>query len=102
MRELTITHGACGKGGTGAAAFEGQQVSVESTTKETLAQDLMLVVCSRDNLNRAYKRVKSNKGAPGIDGMTIEELGPYIKMHKEEIVRSLPTASGKRGRNTQA
>lgn len=89
MRDLIITHGTCGKGGTGAAIFEGQQVSVESTAKETLAQDLMSVVCSRDNLNRAYKRVKSNKGAPGLDGMTIEELGPYIKMRKEEIVRSL-------------
>lgn len=89
MREPIITHGAGGKGGTGAATFEGQQVSVESTAKETLAQDLMSVVCSRDNLNRAYKRVKSNKGAPGIDGMTIEELGPYIKMRKEEIVTSL-------------
>lgn len=89
MRELIITHGGRGKGGTGAATFEGQQVSVESTAKETLAQDLMSVVCSRDNLNRAYKRVKSNRGAPGIDGMTIEELGSYIKMHKEGIVRLL-------------
>ncbi len=46
MRELLITHGARGKGGTGAATFEGQQVSVELTAKETLAQDLMLVVCT--------------------------------------------------------
>ena len=89
MSRLIITHGEGGKGGTGTAACEGRQVSVESTAKDTLAQDLMSVVCSKDNLNRAYKRVKSNKGAPGIDGMTIEELGPYIKMHKEEIVRSL-------------
>ena len=89
MRELIITHGACGKGGTGAAAFEGQQVSVESTAKETLAQNLMEVVCSKDNLNRAYKRVKSNKGAPGIDGMSVEDLGSYIKIHKEEIISSL-------------
>ncbi len=89
MREVIITHGARGKGGTSTAPLEGQQVSVESMAKETLAQDLMSVVCSRDNLNRAYKRVKLNKGSPGIDGMTIEELGPYIKMRKEEIVRSL-------------
>lgn len=89
MSRTIIPHGVCGKGGTGTAAFEGRQVSVESTCKDTLAQDLMRVICSKDNLNRAYKRVKSNKGAPGIDGMTVEELGPYIKIRKEEIVLSL-------------
>ena len=89
MSSIIIPHGERGKSGTGTASNEVQQVSVESTRKETLAQDLMEVVCSRSNLNRAYKRVKSNKGAPGIDGMTIEELGPYIKRHKEEIVSSL-------------
>jgi RNA-directed DNA polymerase len=89
MSKLIITHGVRGKGGTGAATFGGRQVSVESSEKKTLAQDLMKVVCSRDNLNRAYKRVKSNKGASGVDGMTIDELGPYIKMHKEEIILSL-------------
>ena len=63
MSRLFIPYGDGGKGGTGTAAREGQQVSVESRAKETLVQDLMQVVCSRSNLNRAYKRVKSNKGA---------------------------------------
>lgn len=89
MSRVFITHGACGKGGTGTATHEGRQVSTESAAKETLAQDLMEIVCSKDNLNRAYKRVKSNKGAPGVDGMTVEDLGPYIKVHKEEIISSL-------------
>ena len=39
----------------------------------------------KDNFNRAYKRVKANKGAPGIDGMTIEEALPYLKEHQQEI-----------------
>lgn len=43
----------------------------------------------RENLKRAYNRVRSNKGAPGIDGMTVNDLGPYLKEHrprrKEEI-----------------
>jgi hypothetical protein len=38
----------------------------------------------KDNFNRAYKRVKANKG-PGIDGMTIEEALPYLKEHQQEI-----------------
>lgn len=84
-----IPHGEGGESGTVTALCEGQQISMESKTKETLAQNLMEVVCSRNNLNRAYKRVKSNKGAAGIDGMTVEELGPYIQGHKEEIINSL-------------
>jgi RNA-directed DNA polymerase len=84
-----ISHGMRGKSGTGTGQQVGQQVSMASTDKNTLTQDLMEVVCSRDNLNRAYKRVKSNKGGPGIDGMSIEALGFHIKSHKEEIISSL-------------
>ena len=65
MSRVIITPGERGKGGTGTAPCEGRQVSVESTAKETLAQNLMEVVCGKDNLNRAYKRVKSNKGSAG-------------------------------------
>jgi hypothetical protein len=35
-------------------------------------------VIDRQNLNRAYRRVKANKGAPGVDGMTLRELGDWI------------------------
>jgi group II intron reverse transcriptase/maturase len=44
---------------------------------------------SRENLNAAYKKVKKNGGAPGVDGMTVEEAAPYLKEHKEEIVRRI-------------
>ena len=33
---------------------------------------LLETILYKDNFNRAYKRVKANKGAPGVDGMTIE------------------------------
>jgi group II intron reverse transcriptase/maturase len=42
-------------------------------------------VLTRDNLQRALKRVRQNKGAPGIDGMTVEELPGYLKQHWPEI-----------------
>jgi hypothetical protein len=89
MNRQNIPYGDNGKSGAGDESFEGQQISVESLAKETLAQDLMTVVCSKSNLNRAYKRVKSNKGAAGVDGMTVSELGSYIREHKEEIITSL-------------
>lgn len=43
-------------------------------------------ILSKDNLNRAYKRVKANKGAAGIDGMTVEEALPYLREHQQEII----------------
>lgn len=44
-------------------------------------EHLMEEVCERENLKKALKRVKSNKGSPGIDGMTVEELPGYLKEH---------------------
>ena len=38
----------------------------------TLAEQLMEEVCDRGNLERAWKRVRSNKGSPGVDGMTTD------------------------------
>ena len=42
---------------------------------------LMEEVCERDNLKEALRRVKANKGSPGIDGMTVGELPGYLKQH---------------------
>ena len=46
-------------------------------------------ILDKDNLNRAYKRVKANKGAAGIDGMTVEEMLPYLKEHRQEWLDSI-------------
>lgn len=51
--------------------------------------NLIEVIISKENLNRAYKKVISNKGASGIDEMTVKELGNYIREHKNEIISSL-------------
>jgi len=42
---------------------------------------LMEVIVARDNLKKALAQVKRNKGAPGVDGMTVAELTPYLKEH---------------------
>src|SRR5271170_168986 len=50
-----------------------------------LAERLMEEVCDRGNLQRAWKRVRSNKGGPGIDGMTIEGATAYLREHWPNI-----------------
>jgi len=41
--------------------------------------DLMASILDRSNMQRAYDRVMRNKGAPGVDGMTVRELKPFLK-----------------------
>ena len=46
-------------------------------------------ILSEENLNEAVKRVKTNKGACGIDKMSVSELDEYFRKHKEEIISSI-------------
>ena len=50
---------------------------------------LMEEVCERENLKEALRRVKSNKGSPGIDGMTVNELPGYLVEHWPAIREQL-------------
>ena len=60
-----------------------EEASEETTT-------LMEQVVGRENLRRALKRVLANKGAPGVDAMSVEELAPYLKANwtrlREELL----------------
>ncbi|MCZ6690326.1 MAG: group II intron reverse transcriptase/maturase [Planctomycetota bacterium] len=51
------------------------------TESSATAERLMEEVCGRENLKRALKRVRANKGGPGADGMTVEELPAYLGKH---------------------
>ena len=53
------------------------------------ADDLFERILSKDNLNQAYKRVKSNKGAGGVDGMSVDELLPYLKDNQGQLLEKL-------------
>ena len=50
---------------------------------------LMEEVCERGNSEQAMKRVKANKGGPGVDGMTVQELPDYLKQHWPAIREQL-------------
>ena len=51
------------------------------TERPARHEQLMEEVCERENCWQAYKRVKANKGSPGIDGMSIGDLAGYLKQH---------------------
>ena len=51
--------------------------------------ELLEKILYKDNLNRAFKRVKANKGAPGIDGITVNEIGAYLKENQQSIIAKI-------------
>ena len=53
--------------------------------RDSAQPDLLEKILEKDNLNRAFKRVKVNKGAPGVDGMTIDETLQWLKGHNHEL-----------------
>lgn len=90
-----LRHAPGGNGGTGTAGSEERQADTAWNRERALASDLMERICERDNLNRAYKRVTGNKGAPGADGMRVEDLNVWLLEHKDELVQSLLDGSYK-------
>ena len=57
--------------------------------RDSAEPDILGKILEKDNLNRAYKRVKANKGAPGIDGMTVEDALPWLKEHNHELIQRI-------------
>ena len=54
-------------------------------TQPALHVDLMEQVVAAENMRRAWRQVKANKGAPGIDGMRIEDFPGYAREHWSTI-----------------
>ena len=79
------------KGEPPTAAIEGTEprVAKQSSENQTQMDSLMEEVCQRDNLWKALKRVRVNKGAPGVDGMTVRKLPKYLKRHWPKIREQL-------------
>jgi len=60
-----------------------------NTNANVKEEGLLEAILNPDNLNKAYKRVMSNKGAHGVDGMGIESLLQYLKDNGEQIRKSI-------------
>jgi len=60
-----------------------------STELLTNEQRLLEQILDKDNMNLAFKKVKSNKGAGGIDKMGVDELLPYLKENQKQLVQSI-------------
>jgi RNA-directed DNA polymerase len=54
---------------------------------------LMEAVVARENLLKAYAQVRRNQGAAGIDGMSVEQLKPYLQTHWAQIKEALLNGS---------
>ena len=72
-------------GGSEAPVGEGEGAEALRAKRETEGpagnQRVMEEVCERENRREALKRVRANKGSPGIDGMTVDELPEYLEQH---------------------
>jgi RNA-directed DNA polymerase len=72
--------------GSGVGAEAGS-VAVGQTKPETVR--LMEAVVERSNMLCAYERVVANEGAPGVDGLTVAELKPWLKAHWAKVRQAL-------------
>lgn len=63
------------------------ETDITNTNQQT--EGILELILTRDNLNRAYKQVKRNNGAGGIDGMQVDELLPYLRENQEKLLQSL-------------
>lgn len=66
-----------------------KMTETDNTNTNEQTEGLLEQILNAENLNQAYKQVKRNKGAGGIDGMQVDELLPFLREHKNELLQSL-------------
>ena len=75
------------QGETPVSGYQGTEPFMAKPIPESPAvtEQLMEEMCDRENLGRAWKRVRSNQGSPGVDGMTIDDAKDYLREHWPSI-----------------
>ena len=89
--QLVLAFAEGGRSEAPKASQEGTEALTAKCDTEHPARNeqLMEEVCERENCWQAYQRVKTNRGSPGIDGMTIGDLSDYLKQHWPKIREQL-------------
>jgi RNA-directed DNA polymerase len=82
-------HGDGGAGGTRFTKHGRQEASTALSQQRALTVSLIEQVCDPKNIIRAYRRVRSNKGKPGVDGMTVHELADWLRENNAALTASL-------------
>ena len=76
--------------GRAAGVYAHERITGDTVTNMNFWTDNLLdTILRSDNLNAAYKRVKRNNGSGGVDGMKVDELLPYLRLHQAELVEQL-------------
>lgn len=92
-RDALKTVSTAGNENTLSEAGEGsereQAKTANNATDSSLTGELMERVVAHDNLQLALHKVCSNKGAPGVDGMTYDELKPWLQANEDKLRKQL-------------
>ncbi|WDL98362.1 hypothetical protein [Alicyclobacillus sp. ALC3] len=83
VQKVAVKPREAGERGPSSSSAQGQTPSCEDGT--TLLEEAL----QRENMLRALYRVESNKGAPGVDGVTVEQLRSYVQTHWADIRQQL-------------
>lgn len=91
MQQTTKSVGCPQKNRTESEEYEGAQTFMwieddKLVEVQTDSHNLLELILSPTNLNRAYRQVVGNGGAGGVDQMGTSELLPYLSLHKEELL----------------
>ena len=73
----------------GARATLAEQVNKETNQRRVFTEELIGIVCSADNLSKAYKQVKKNKGVAGIDKVPAGRFADWFAQAGDELVNQI-------------
>ena len=73
-----------------AGVYDSLRITENNITNASESRESLLEkILDKDNLNNAFKKVKANKGAHGVDGMEVDELLQYLKDNGEQLKQSI-------------
>jgi len=76
------------RGNAGVLSISSMSQNRENDDSE-YAEGLLEKILDRDNMNSAYRKVKASRGSHGVDGMTVDELLPFLKQNGSRIKQSI-------------